>query len=98
MIDLSDGLGSDLPRLAKASGTGFEIDFSGLPKNAGCSEEQALTDGEDYELLFAVSDEDGAKLETDWIKAFPELPLTRIGRLTERKGDPLIKPGYDHFR
>ena len=98
MIDLSDGLGSDLPRLAKASGTGFEIDFSALPRNADCSEEQALIDGEDYELLFAVSDEDGAKLETDWIKAFPELLLTRIGRLTERKGDPLIKPGYDHFR
>ena len=98
MIDLSDGLGSDLPRLAKASGTGFEIDFSALPKNAGCSEEQALTDGEDYELLFAVSEEDGAKLEADWIKAFSELPLTRIGRLTERNGDPLIKPGYDHFR
>jgi thiamine-monophosphate kinase len=98
MIDLSDGLGSDLPRLAKASGAGFEIDFSVLPKNAGCSEEQALTDGEDYELLFAVSEEDGAKLEADWIKAFPELPLTRIGRLTERNGDPLIKPGYDHFR
>jgi hypothetical protein len=48
--------------------------------------------------LFAVSGEDGAKLEQDWIKAFPELPLTRIGRLTERKEDPLIKPGYDHFR
>jgi thiamine-monophosphate kinase len=98
MIDLSDGLGSDLPRLAKASGTGFEIDFSALPKNAGCSEEQALIDGEDYELLFAVSDADGAKLEPDWIKAFPEVPLTRIGRLTERTEDPLIKPGYDHFR
>ena len=98
MIDLSDGLGSDLPRLAKASGTGFEIDFSALPKNAGCSAEQALTDGEDYELLFAVSDEDGAKLEQDWIRAFPELPLTQIGHLTERKGDPLSQRGYDHFR
>lgn len=98
MIDLSDGLGSDLARLARASGTGFEIDFSALPKNAGCSEEQALTDGEDYELLFATSDEDGAKLEPNWIKAFPELPLTRIGRLTELNGDPRIKPGYDHFR
>jgi thiamine-monophosphate kinase len=98
MIDLSDGLGSDLPRLAEASGTGFEIDLSALPKNAGCSVEQALTDGEDYELLFAVSDEDGAKLEPDWKKAFPELPLTRIGRLTERKGDSLEKAGYDHFR
>jgi thiamine-monophosphate kinase len=98
MIDLSDGLGSDLPRLAKASGTGFEIDFSALPKNEGCSVEQALADGEDYELLFAASDDDGAKLEADWKKAFPELPLTRIGRLTEQKGDLLSKPGYDHFR
>jgi thiamine-monophosphate kinase len=98
MIDLSDGLGSDLPRLAKASGTGFEIDFSALPKNAGCSAEQALTDGEDYELLFAVRDEDGAKLEQDWIKVFPELPLTQIGGLTERKGESFEKSGYDHFR
>lgn len=98
MIDLSDGLASDLPRLAKASGTGFEIDFSALPKNAGCSTEQALTDGEDYELLFAVSDEDCAKLEQDWKKAFPELPITGIGRLTEQKGDPLSRTGFDHFR
>jgi thiamine-monophosphate kinase len=98
MMDLSDGVGSDLPRLAKASGTGFEIDFSAIPKNAGCSVEQALTDGEDYELLFAVSDEDGAGLEQDWKKAFPELPLTPIGRLTERNGATSNKPGYDHFR
>ncbi|MBV8278399.1 MAG: thiamine-monophosphate kinase [Verrucomicrobia bacterium] len=98
MIDLSDGLGSDLPRLAEASGAGFEINLSALPRNEGCSKEQAISDGEDYELLFAVSDEDGAKLESDWKKAFPDLPLTRIGRLTERKGDSLKKPGYDHFR
>jgi thiamine-monophosphate kinase len=98
MMDLSDGLGSDLPRLAKASGTGFEIDFSALPKNAGCSTEQALTDGEDYELLFAVSDQDSTRLEADWEKTFPELPLTRIGRLTRENGNPLNKAGYDHFR
>jgi thiamine-monophosphate kinase len=98
MIDLSDGLGSDLPRLAKASGTGFEIDLSALPKNAGCSAEQALTDGEDYELLLAVSEAESAKLEQEWNKVFPELTLTRIGRLTEQSADPLSKPGYDHFR
>lgn len=98
MIDLSDGLGSDLPRLAKASGSGFEIDFSALPKNEGCSEEQALTDGEDYELLFAVSNEDGPKLESAWKDAFPDLSLTCIGRLTEGKGPLLNRPGYDHFR
>jgi thiamine-monophosphate kinase len=98
MMDLSDGLASDLPRLAKASGSGFEIDFSALPKNEGCSEEQALTDGEDYELLFAVSNEDGPKLERDWKEVFPELPLTWIGRLMERKEDTLKMPGHDHFR
>ena len=98
MIDLSDGLGSDLPRLAKASGAGFEIDLSVLPKNEGCSEEQAISDGEDYELLFAVGNDVGPKIEQGWKEVFPELSLTCIGRLTERTGDSLNKPGYDHFR
>jgi thiamine-monophosphate kinase len=98
MMDLSDGLGSDLPRLAKASGTGFEIDFSALPRNEGCTAEQALTDGEDYELLFAVGDKTGPRLEADWKRAFPELALTCIGRLTERDGHSLNQAGYDHFR
>jgi thiamine-monophosphate kinase len=98
MMDLSDGLGSDLPRLAKASGTGFEIDFAALPKNENCSEEQALTDGEDYELLFAVSEDHGQKLEKEWRAVFPELPLSCIGRLIEAKAEPFSRPGYDHFR
>jgi len=98
MMDLSDGLGSDLPRLAKASGTGFEIDFAALPKNENCSDEQALTDGEDYELLFAVSEDHGQKLEKEWRAVFPELPLSCIGRLTEAKAEPFSRPGYDHFR
>ena len=98
MMDLSDGLASDLPRLAKASGAGFEVDFCALPKNKDCSEEQALTDGEDYELLFAVSHDDGPKLEQGWRKAFPDLPITCIGRLTEPKGEMLSGRGYDHFR
>jgi thiamine-monophosphate kinase len=98
MMDLSDGLGSDLPRLTKSSGTGFEIDFSALPKNEGCTDEQALTDGEDYELLFAVSNKIGPKLERDWKEAFPDLELTCIGRLTEGTREGFTKPGYDHFR
>jgi thiamine-monophosphate kinase len=84
--------------LASASGTGFEIDLSALPKNEGCSEEQALTDGEDYELLFAVSDDIGPKLEREWKGAFPDLALTCIGRLTEEKGEAIRRRGYDHFR
>jgi len=31
MMDLSDGLGADLPRLAKASGVGFAIEIENLP-------------------------------------------------------------------
>jgi len=104
MIDLSDGLGSDLPRLAKASGTGFEIIREQLPVNKGCSIEQAISDGEDYELLFTLPPEMGPGLETRWRKKFPALPLTQIGRLIEPnavksnavESDPIS--GYDHFR
>ena len=98
MMDLSDGLGSDLPRLARASGIGFEIDVSALPKNEGCTEEEALTDGEDYELLFAVSNDVGPKLEREWKHAFPDLPLTCIGSLVADRSKGVSKPGYDHFR
>ena len=98
MIDLSDGLASDLPRLAKASGTGFEIAWASLPIADGCTEEEALSDGEDYELLFAVDDTVGSKLETEWKKVFPGLCLTCVGRLTEGGGKMFSKPGYDHFK
>lgn len=105
MIDLSDGLGSDLPRLAKASSTGFEIDRERLPLSKGCSIEQAISDGEDYELLFAVPPEVVPTLEKRWDKKFPALVLTQIGRLTEPNRqelsasgfDQLTDSGYDHF-
>ena len=54
MMDLSDGLASDLPRLAAASGLGFEVNLASLPLHPGSSPENGLRDGEDYELLFAV--------------------------------------------
>ena len=84
MMDLSDGLGADLPRLARASGVGFEVDESAIPRHRGCSVEQAITDGEDYELLFAISPRDEQRLQASWRKKFPKLPLTRIGRLTRQ--------------
>ena len=55
MMDLSDGLGADLPRLALASGVGFAVDENAIPRHRGCSITQAISDGEDYELLFAIS-------------------------------------------
>jgi thiamine-monophosphate kinase len=97
MIDLSDGLGSDLPRLAKASSTGFEIDRERLPLSKGCSIEQAISDGEDYELLFAVPPEMVPTLEERWNKKFPALVLTQIGRLTEPNLPELSSSGFDQF-
>ena len=99
MMDLSDGLGSDLPRLARASGTGFEIAKRALPRNRGCTITQAISDGEDYELLLAVSPNDAAGLPKKWGRKFPLLPLTRIGRLTPRStiGNPQLSGGYVHF-
>ncbi|MFT3788633.1 MAG: thiamine-phosphate kinase [Tepidisphaeraceae bacterium] len=59
MLDLSDGLSRDLPRLCAASGVGATIDASCVPIHsdarhlAGDPLDHALHDGEDYELLFA---------------------------------------------
>ncbi|MGJ8697836.1 MAG: thiamine-phosphate kinase [Verrucomicrobiaceae bacterium] len=96
MMDLSDGLAKDLPRLAKASGCGYEVDVDGVPRTRGVSLEQALGDGEDYELLFTVSARTAKRLEEGWGKEFPELELSRIGRLTDGEGDCLLG-GWDHF-
>ena len=100
MMDLSDGLGADLPRLARASGVGFELDEAALPLNPGCSSKQAISDGEDYELLFAVSSKDSGALLTRWRKKFPKLPLTRIGRLNRKSKTENRKfpAGYVHFK
>ena len=98
MMDLSDGLGSDLPRLARASGCGFEIDFDQIPKRRGSSLHAALTDGEDYELLFTIAEKKVPALLGDWPKAFPKTRLTRIGQLTRKKTVPRDWPGgWDHF-
>lgn len=51
MMDLSDGLGTDLPRLAAASGLGFRVQEELLPVRQGFTAAQAVADGEDYELL-----------------------------------------------
>lgn len=98
MMDLSDGLGSDLPRLARACGCGFEIDAAAVPRNRGRSVEEAISDGEDYELLFAVRPAKAERLRRVWKMAFPKLPLTCIGKLTkEKKSPPGWQGGWDHF-
>jgi len=99
MMDLSDGLGADLPRLARASKVGFELDELSIPRNRGCTIQQAISDGEDYELLFAVAPRDQEQIETKWAALFPRLPLTRIGRLNRKSKieNRKFPRGYVHF-
>jgi len=94
MMDLSDGLAKDLPRLAKASGCGFTIEKESVPCSEDVSLQEALGDGEDYELLFTC--EQGSKLLEKWTECFPGLRLTRIGELTADQEDSLVG-GWDHF-
>ena len=99
MMDLSDGLGTDLPRLARASGVGFEVDESALPLNPGATVAQAISDGEDYELLLAISPKDSKSLLSCWRKKFPKVRLTRIGQLKRKSkiADRKLSRGYVHF-
>ena len=101
MMDLSDGLGADLPRLAKASKLGFKIDKKSLPFAPGAKIDNAISDGEDYELLFAISPRDRSRLQKAWRKKFPRLPLTRTGSLTQplnNSTSQLLPRGYLHFQ
>jgi thiamine-monophosphate kinase len=100
MMDLSDGLGADLPRLARASKVGFRIDVENLPLNRGAKIDNAISEGEDYELLFAISPRDRDRLEREWQKKFPKLPLTRIGQLNQKSKirNQKLPGGYVHFQ
>jgi thiamine-monophosphate kinase len=99
MMDLSDGLAADLPRLARASGCSFHVDMAQIPKTADCTLQQALSDGEDFELLFAISSRKVRQLLAPWRRAFPKVPLTRIGKLLfiQESSTVLHAHGYDHF-
>ena len=100
MMDLSDGLGADLPRLAAASKLGFQIDKKRLPRAPGVTIDHAISDGEDYELLFAISPRARDRLQKSWRKEFLSLPLTRIGSLRQQSaiGNRQLKGGYVHFQ
>ena len=100
MIDLSDGLGADLPRLAKASKLGFKLDVERLPLSRGCKIDNAMSDGEDYELLFAIAPRHRAQLEKSWCKKFPRIALTRIGSLNQQSAisNQQLPGGYVHFQ
>jgi thiamine-monophosphate kinase len=98
MMDLSDGLAKDLPRLAAASGLEFQIDPALLPCTPGSTPAQAWGDGEDYELLFTCKADRWPELERAWPAEFP--PLTCIGSMCamgQGSQPKLGTSGWDHF-
>lgn len=101
-MDVTDSLYLTAQRMAEASGLAVHLDTACIPLRDGADLKSALTEGEDYELLFAVSPEKSSSLEQNW--CFPDVPLTRIGRF--QCGIPgsvigadtgINKTGYDHF-
>jgi thiamine-monophosphate kinase len=118
MLDLSDGLAGDLRHILNASQVGAELLKSAVPissaaklaaresSSAKPAFAAALTDGEDFELLFTVASKDAVKLLDAWKKKFPKLKLSCIGKIVA--GDGILirdkhgshrfnAPGYVHF-
>jgi thiamine-monophosphate kinase len=111
LMDLSDGLSSDLRRLVEASrpGIGFEIHAAEIPiaRAARGSLAAALHDGEDFELLFTIDPRHVTALRQKWARKFA-LELTEIGRVVRSRQKVtlitsdgsrkfLAPAGYDHF-
>lgn len=104
MIDLSDGMASDLKHILRASGVGAEIDIASIPTLVPLK--YAVAGGEDYKLLFTVSPESWEKLWNDYIKRFGT-ELYAVGGI--KAGEPAITwmedglpaekdwQGYTHF-
>ena len=111
-IDVSDGLGVDAGRLARASGLRAIVDRERVPVSPALAAfcrgrgvdaiELALGGGDDYELLFSAPE--SREREVESLSTFA--PLTRVGRLEagsgavlrDRDGDREISAvGHDHF-
>lgn len=118
MLDISDGLAGDLQHILKASRVGAELLSTAIPISRAARRaakaqspaktplQAALTEGEDFELLFTVAGRDAVPLLDSWRKQFPEVPLSCIGKITATEGiiirdkqgvRPLAAHGYVHF-
>jgi thiamine-monophosphate kinase len=101
-IDLSDGLGSDLRHICRASGVGARLHLAQLPVSAAVGEYLAETgdwsvpasSGDDYELCFTVPERRQAEVEALAAEMLAEcdLPLTWIGMVEARPGLRAVYP------
>jgi thiamine-monophosphate kinase len=109
MMDLSDGLSTDLSRLCDASGCGAvveQVPVAACAREAAMrlgddAERYALAGGEDFELLLAIAPRSFIHLARRFAARFGR-PLHRIGVLREElgiefRGEPLPRTGWDHF-
>ena len=118
LLDLSDGLAGDLRHILNASKVGAEILKTAVPvsraaklaaRNNPAAKPPfvaALTDGEDFELLFTVASKDAVKLLDAWRKKIPKIKLSCIGKIVAGDGilirdqtgaHRLAATGYVHF-
>ena len=98
LMDLSDGLAADLPRLAQASGVSFQLDPERIPRARGASLSAALNDGEDYELLFTVRPARAETLKKKWPFATPLHFIGVMARCGAKGRLPAGTYGFDHFK
>jgi thiamine-monophosphate kinase len=106
MMDISDGLSTDLNHICRLSKKGAIIEAGKIPisKNAK-NLNNALNDGEDFELLFTISKKNFERLKKHW--RF-KVKLTAIGKITGNnrvkikmsngKIVKLLPGGYDHLK
>ena len=90
MIDVSDGLAADLHHILNASQVGAVLDATSIPLTTAALSANddrspllhGLSDGEDFELLFSVSADDGRRLQGDWRH---QMSVTKIGEVLSEK-------------
>ena len=81
------------------------LDATKIPRRPGCDLRAALTDGEDYELLFALRrSADRDRFAVRWRQSFPRTPLSCIGQFAAPANVPVDAiplrnfQGYEHLR
>lgn len=118
LLDVSDGLAGDLQHILNASHVGAQLHKSAVPISRAAKANArkgdtakpafvaALTDGEDFELLFTVASKAAVPLLDAWKEMFPDLKLSCIGKIIAGEGiklrdetgiRPLTAHGYVHF-